>query len=399
MNLTPAEKMLLQAIRSALRGEQAAWSREIPTERWAEMLDLAAAHKLLPMVYEAVYDCPAADTMPECRQTVLRQVTVQTVRSQEAMQLYRTMTDQGLKPLIVKGMLCRSLYPKPDHRLSGDEDLLVRPEELEKTCAALEEFGMKPQSRQSYEISWRMEGSPLHIELHRSLFDTSSQAYGTLESFFEYAHDQAHPYTMPGGQIVYSLSPHAHMLYLLLHAFKHFVHSGFGIRQVCDIGLWAGAYRQDIDWEELYSQCARAGALHFSAAVLQIVQKHLKLSLTLPKMWYGIKTDPDPMLMDLLRAGVYGSMDGSRIHSATITLGAVEQRKLGILDAVFPRREVMTRKFPILQRHPYLLPVTWGVRLARYGVETVTHRDNNAMQSLRVAKERTRLLRYYHIIR
>ena len=37
------------------------------------------------------------------------------------------------------------------------------------------------------------------------------------------------------------------ILYLLLHAFKHFLHSGFGIRQVSDIILFSEKYRDQIE--------------------------------------------------------------------------------------------------------------------------------------------------------
>ena len=31
----------------------------------------------------------------------------------------------GVQPLVMKGIVCRNLYPKPDLRPSGDEDLLI----------------------------------------------------------------------------------------------------------------------------------------------------------------------------------------------------------------------------------------------------------------------------------
>lgn len=34
--------------------------------------------------------------------------------------------------LTVKGIICRELYPKPDYRISGDEDILVDKTQFEK---------------------------------------------------------------------------------------------------------------------------------------------------------------------------------------------------------------------------------------------------------------------------
>lgn len=35
------------------------------------------------------------------------------------------------------------------------------------------------------------------------------------------------------------LAPTDHLLCLLCHAYKHFLYAGFGIRHVCDIGIFA----------------------------------------------------------------------------------------------------------------------------------------------------------------
>ncbi len=44
--------------------------------------------------------------------------------------IYETLTGAGVQPLVLKGVVCRFLYSKPYARPSGDEDLLVRKEDL-----------------------------------------------------------------------------------------------------------------------------------------------------------------------------------------------------------------------------------------------------------------------------
>ena len=36
----------------------------------------------------------------------------------------------GVQPLVMKGIVCRSLYPKPDLRTSGNEDLLITEKDI-----------------------------------------------------------------------------------------------------------------------------------------------------------------------------------------------------------------------------------------------------------------------------
>ena len=44
--------------------------------------------------------------------------------------LFDKMRQNGLTPLIVKGIVCRDLYPNPDLRTSNDEDLYIPRDQL-----------------------------------------------------------------------------------------------------------------------------------------------------------------------------------------------------------------------------------------------------------------------------
>ena len=46
--------------------------------------------------------------------------------------LFDKMRQNGLTPLIVKGIVCRDLYPNPDLRTSNDEDLYIPRDQFEK---------------------------------------------------------------------------------------------------------------------------------------------------------------------------------------------------------------------------------------------------------------------------
>lgn len=44
------------------------------------------------------------------------------------------------------------------------------------------------------------------------------------------------------------MEPTGHLFFLICYAFKHSLHSGYCIQQVCDIVLFANQYGQEIDW-------------------------------------------------------------------------------------------------------------------------------------------------------
>ena len=197
------------------------------------------------------------------------------------------------------------------------------------------------------------------------------------------------------------MPPHEHLLYLILHAYKHFVRSGIGLRQFCDVGLWARAYHDQIDWPRLHDQCASVHAATFAAAAFQIARAYLGIAFVLPAPWRD-DIDAVPLLHDTLCGGVYGSNDYTRLHSSTVTLNAVKASRAGerggVLRTVFPKRAHLARRYPYLKKKPYLLPVAWAQRIAHYASEKRASTDDSASGSLRLAKERIELMKRYGII-
>lgn len=398
MTLTATETQFLHIAKTAVSGG------ELPTEAvdWPAMFTLANQQKLLPILFEAVRKTPAAgENAPlfaAIKQQVIGQVLNQTVRSAEFADLYRSLRAAGLHPVVVKGQLCSRLYPLRDHRISADDDLFIPEGEFFACHQALLANGLTTDTPADElptadEVSYTKKDSPLYIELHRHLFDSAQDAHDELNHFFA---DIA-PVEVDG---FLTMPPHEHLLYLILHAYKHFVYSGIGLRQFCDIGLWARAYHDRIDWQRLHDQCAGVHAATFAAAAFRIARTYLGIDFDLPGLWDG-DVDVEPLLHDTLCGGVYGSNSYTRLHSSTVTLNAVKASRTGgkssVLRTVFPKRAYLERRYPYLKKRPYLLPVAWVQRIVHYAGER-SGADNSASGSLKLARERIELMKLYGIM-
>ena len=399
MTLTTTETQFLHIARAAISGS------DLPTEKvdWPAIFTLANQQKLLPILFEAVRKMPAAEEnavlFAVTKQQVIGQVLNQTVRSAEFADLYRKLRKAGLRPIVVKGQLCSHLYPLKDHRISADDDLLIPDGEFMACHEQLLTNGLTTDTpvdelATADEVSYTKEGSPLYIELHRHLFDSAEDAHDELNHFFA----DLNPGEMDG---FLAMPPHEHLLYLILHAYKHFVRSGIGLRQFCDIGLWARAYHVEIDWQRLHEQCESVHAATFAAAAFCIAREYLGIDFDLPMPW-DASIDVEPLLHDTLCGGVYGSNDLTRLHSSTVTLNAVKASRTGekssVLRTVFPKREYLERRYPYLKKRPYLLPVAWVQRIAHYASEKQSNPDNSASGSIKLGKERIELMKRYGIM-
>ena len=399
MTLTATETQFLHIAKAAVSGG------ELPTEAvdWPAIFTLANQQKSLPILFEAARKTPAAgENAPlfaAIKQQVIGQVLNQTVRSAEFADLYRSLRAAGLHPVVVKGQLCSRLYPLRDQRISADDDLFIPESEFFACHEALLANGLTTDTPADElpttdEVSYTKKDSPLYIELHRHLFDSAQDAHDELNHFFV---DIA-PVEVDG---FLTMPPHEHLLYLILHAYKHFVYSGIGLRQFCDIGLWAQAYHDQIDWQRLHDQCASVHAATFAAAAFRIARTYLDIDFDLPGLWDG-DVDVEPLLHDTLCGGVYGSNDLTRLHSSTVTLNAVKASRTGekssVLSTVFPKREYLERRYPYLKKRPYLLPVAWMQRIAHYASEKQSGTDNSASGSIKLGKERIELIKRYGIM-
>lgn len=399
MTLTATERQFLHIAKAAVSGGA------LPAENvdWPAVFALAGQQKLLPILFEAVRKMPGAEEnaalFAVTKQKVIGQVLNQTVRSAEFSNLYHKLRSAGLYPIVVKGQLCSRLYPLKDHRISADDDLYISDVEFMACHKQLLANGLTTDTpvdelATADEVSYTKNGSPLYIELHRHLFDSSEDAHDELNHFFT----DLKPIEVDG---FLTMPPHEHLLYLILHAYKHFVRSGIGLRQFCDIGLWARAYHSEIDWQRLHEQCESVHAATFAAAAFCIAREYLGIEFDLPAPWDG-SIDVEPLLHDTLCGGVYGSNDLTRLHSSTVTLNAVKAsrtgEKISVLRTVFPKREYLERRYPYLKKRPYLLPVAWVQRIAHYASEKQSGAGNSASGSIKLAKERIELMKRYGIM-
>ena len=364
---------------------------------------------VLPLIFEAAHGLPGVNLPPALKRQVMQQVISQTVRTSEFLDLNRNLRAAGVTPLVVKGIVCRNLYRKPDHRSSSDEDVLIPAEQFALCHRIFEEQGLYTDAREdaaeAYEVPYRKTGSMLYIELHKSLFPPESEAYGDLNRFFENVFTGAVAEVIQD-QEVWTLDYTDHLFYLICHAFKHFLHSGFGIRQVCDIILFANRYGSAIDWLRVLDNCRQIRAEKFAAAMFAIGEAYLVFDPALaayPRQWRDIQVDGQPMLEDLLSGGLYGAADRNRKHSSSITLDAVAAQKQGrqkrsaVLLSAFPSARQLQGRYPYLKQQPYLLPVAWGSRLVEYGKEIRQKRTQTA-QTLKIANRRIELLKTYGIL-
>lgn len=417
--MTAPETALLALARAAIHGETPT-DPELSAADWDALFRLSERHKLLPLIADAASALPslrravaaardAAAPVPDWKKicsVVYSQVNRQAAQENEFLNLILDLRAEGLKPLVLKGAICRALYPKPLLRPSVDDDLLIPADRAADFHRALLARGLTcdqedPDPEAAAELSYHRPDSPLYIELHKALFDPESPVFASFNSYF--ADTSAHPARVRIQDVeLLTAAPTDHLLFLLLHAYKHFLYSGFGLRIISDVCLFSRGHAAEIDFPAVLAACTDLRCERFAAAVFRIGEKYLDIAA--PEA-FGLPVDEAPLLADVLSSGNLGE-DIDRLHSAHITLQTVAADRLGaraggtIRNTVFLPASALSGRYPYLKKCPWLLPVAWVSRTATYAMGRLRRKSGaeRPAASLRIGKNRVDLLRAYHII-
>ena len=400
--MTAAEQQLIGCLRAFCRNEPADRVSGVQPE---ELHRLAAVHKLVPVVYEALSGEPEAfgEARLRWKQEATLSVALQAKRTEAALRLCAALNAVDVPYALVKGLICRSLYPHPDHRASADEDLFVLPEHRAACEAVLEAQGLVCAEPGETESNWSCAESGLAIELHLQLFSEEYEAERRMNAYFREAAARCEFETVSGVP-VRTLAPQDHFLLLVCHALKHFHYSGFGLRTLSDIGLFATRYGSQIDWTEVRRMLDAVGGMVFCDHVLHICQTQFVYDGAAAGYIPEIAGSDEALLTDVLDAGVYGQSTMSRKHSANIVLQNLKHAEPGsgsggVLRALFPPRAALVSRYPALKKAPVLLPAVWLARIGTYGADMLRGKlpRASAAESIELGKRRTELMRQYGV--
>lgn len=386
------EEYFLKAVAAGLE-RRPAENTVMSPEDWEALMELSIEHSLLPLVFEAVYQWLPTNLEQRYRAISLDWISRQMINTHTFLSVYRHLLGLGIQPMVIKGILCRDTYSFPDLRVSSDEDIYIEETEYLSFHKVLLEMGFKgpdPNFGSDHEMCY--EGSGLRIEGHWKLFPQKNKLWEQMNVLAADIKKRAR-FTEIEGSMILMPEPTDHMIYLLLHAMKHFALCGVGIRQICDIVQWDRKYK--VDWKRVKEVTTPLGASTFAAAVLDAGNRYFDMKI--PEGW--IPVDSGDLIMDALQGGSFGHRTEDRIHSASITSSDGTGHTIihNLIRAVFPHRKTLELNYPWASRSRFFLPVAWGARIIRYAGNV--RKGTSPLKSIRIGARRMKLMEEYSIFR
>lgn len=384
------ETVFLQAVRDGLQ-RCVIENPGLSQDEWKALLNISLEQSLLPVVFEAVYAFLPEDLEREYRIYAIEYIRKQMRSTRKFLEVYKKLISSGFSPLVVKGIVCRDAYMLSDWRISSDEDIYINKDEYQSFHDLMKQLGFKcrePNYDSEHELLYYKDG--MHIEGHWELFPKENRLWQHMNELSEEIIGRARYLDIEKTPIL-APEPTDHMIYLLLHAMKHFSLAGVGIRQICDIVQWNKKYK--VDWNRIRTTMEQFGGIHFTEALLDA--GHRYFDMPIPDGW-DLK-DSSHLIEDALKGGVFGSSTKERLHSAAFTSvdGIGHHFAYDLLRSIFPSRKVMEINYPWVSKSRALLPLGWSVRLIKYAANI--GKGNSPIKSIQIGSSRVKLLKEYDV--
>lgn len=196
---------------------------------WAEVYELAVKHNIGRILYTAIRKLPEQECVPKDIQKDLQVHFYASVsRSKEQdmrmVQVMECLNQKKIFHVLMKGWVLKRYYPIPELRTMGDIDFLIREEDRQRTHEALLQLGFLCTSDTGF--VWCYEKGNTFLEVHsRIVFQKVGRGADTEQYYLDAV---SHTEKVRGEYTLCFIKEY-HLVYLFVHAAKHFQYAGYGL--------------------------------------------------------------------------------------------------------------------------------------------------------------------------
>jgi hypothetical protein len=377
--------LLLLLCNSNLTEEEKERARLTATEvtDWHSFSDLALRNGVAALVWYNITDCGFQDLVPEEQKKILdgalmRTITRVTFIAVTAADITRVLTEEGIKPLLLKGLaLEHTVYGSRGLRQMSDVDILVTPADCFRARDILlkQGFVSQPLKSQLYEKILMFIGNHLpdmhkngiSVDLHHRLFGTKGA------SVTERGIEEAETIEI-SGVTCYILPPETAFTGLVMHLRKHDLKGEFQVRLFTDLYLMLKNYGEKILTGDLIREAEEADIAKELATALFLISVFWKFPV--PGQFIASMTLADKEIASsrfiegLKNPGISVSGGLKDLYRSTLNeIPGVLNKLIFLLGDIIPSISFMKKKyncktlFCILLHYPYRLgKILWFVR-------------------------------------
>ena len=257
---------------------------------------------------------------------------------------------EGIWYMPLKGAVIKDLYPKLGMRQMSDNDILVNASRMEDVQQIMQSLGYEAEltPRGAHDAYFK---EPFYnFEIHRRLFSVVNEKLAGY-----YADVKKRLLPDAGTSCGRHFSDEDFYIYLTAHEYKHYSNSGTGIRALLDVYVLCLKKGETLDWPYIYTELDKLGLKTFE-------EENRRLAMSLFE-GRPLSEDDSSMFEYMLSGGTYGNMNNrveNKLKGYTESLGG---RFRYVFKRIFPSGKHLRYLYPVVDRHPILLPFAFFYRL------------------------------------
>lgn len=342
------QKGILALIKSALTQQPQQLPEGFDLE---QAMPVIKNHHITALIFEGAALCGVPRQSP-VMQTLFfsycKSLQVSEGQMRQFQRISKAFEEAGIDYMPLKGCNMKQRYPRPELRMMGDADILIRSEQYHRIEPVMKELGFSFQKETDHELAWTSR--ELYVELHKRMVPSFNvdlhKRYG-----------DGWQLARKGSGTRYDMTPEDEWVYIFTHFAKHYRDGGIGCRHMADLWVYRRCF-PGLDRTWVDREIKKLGLTEFYGNICRLLA-----------VWF--EDAPGDEKMDFMTdfifdSGSYGSDESHTVSRAIRdtrhTLPGVSGRMMYLWKTAFPPVMTLQNKYRILRKCPWLLPVVWLVR-------------------------------------
>ena len=276
--------------------------------------------------------------------------------------LMNEMEAEGIWHMPLKGSILKDWYPQYGMREMSDNDILFDGSKRAQVKQIFLDHGYFVESYNRSDVDVYQKQPIYNFEMHTSLF--------CGDDFKEWAEKYAGVKDKllrdEGKEHRFHFTQEDFYVFVMAHAYKHYSHGGTGIRTLVDTYVMNQKIGKSLDWSYVETELESLGILDYEKSSRVLAKK--LFGSAHPVTEIVLTEDEQQMLLYHLGASTYGTV-GNRVNNQLHAMQGGEKPISSLtklkycFQRLFPGRSWCRQCYPLVYKHPWLLPAFWIWRI------------------------------------
>ena len=373
---------------------------------WDEVINEANAHSITGLIYPALKNIKNnnidKDIIDKLKKITFYSAIGQSNHIKRTAEILKLFNENNIPVIVLKGLVVREYYPKPDLRTMCDSDVIIHKSDLERVRKLHLERGFHEEEDAGHHIAFMNAG--FNLEIHWTLANETFRK--GQECFQERIWDDAMKVKV-GGVDTLSLSLEDLALHLCAHMASHMAISGFGVRQLADLVLLVEYKGNEINWNEFKEKAEKSGLTQFSIGMFKVCNYLFGMEIPKELNIKNKKEDEEIIKLgvdDIFTGGVYGQRDLSFSFRAQVGYDIDDDSTFSMIkryiQVILPPTSKLSDRYAYARKYKILLPIAWihhiyvGITTKEYDSES---KKKFLTSTISNAKSRNKVVRWLEL--